>query len=265
MSLLSPPVLGLITLALVVVTKRAIPTIVASLLTIGVLLWLRSTGDATFTYFVAFIFLMSLVTGRTKRTSVKGSLCLVTGASSGLGEAIALQCAKAGAKGVIIVARRKNRLEELAKRIKAKYPSCATHVYACDLTVVDDVRKFVESVKADVGVPDILVNNAGAGDWKHIEDETPESGLFTIKIPYVAAFTLTNLFAKDFIKRNSGHIVNITSAASLTAIRGAVGYGVSRWAMRAFNAYLRADLGEFDIGVTLVCALEIDGTEYFET
>jgi NAD(P)-dependent dehydrogenase (short-subunit alcohol dehydrogenase family) len=82
--------------------------------------------------------------------------------------------------------------------------------------------------------------------------------------PYLGAVYLVQKFAPDFAERGSGHVLNVTSVASMAGFRGAVTYGSARWAMRGLSWYLRADLAEFGVGVTLLNANEIGGTSYFD-
>uniref|UniRef100_A0A6U3ES53 Uncharacterized protein n=1 Tax=Lotharella globosa TaxID=91324 RepID=A0A6U3ES53_9EUKA len=81
--------------------------------------------------------------------------------------------------------------------------------------------------------------------------------------PYNGAFACTTAFVKSMVKAKEGHILNVTSAVSHGGIRGAVGYASARWAMRGFSRNLQQDLRELGIGVTLLNAAEIVGTEYF--
>ena len=81
--------------------------------------------------------------------------------------------------------------------------------------------------------------------------------------PYLAAFSVSRAFIDGMMARRSGHFVNITSAASVVGFRAAISYGTARWAMRGFSQYLRADVADCNIGVTLINAAEIGDTEYF--
>jgi len=188
---------------------------------------------------------------------------LVTGASSGLGLAIAQDASKRGAAKVLLLSRTRSKLEEAAKLCKsvATHTSFEAVVVPCDVTSPEAVRECIKTLPA----VDILVNNAGSGAWKHIEETTPEEALTMMGCPYQAAFTMTSLLVPTMVPRAQNcHVLNVTSAASCVGFRGAVGYASARWAMRGFSRLLVQDLKEFGIGVTHLNAAEITGTEYFK-
>ena len=123
-------------------------------------------------------------------------------------------------------------------------------VHPADLTDDAAVETLARRVNEEVGAPDILVNNAGAGQWKFIEETSAAEARQMMALPYVAAFSVTRAFIPEMLKRGSGHIVNISSAASHFAWPGATAYVAARWAMRGFTEALRADLRGTGIAVT---------------
>jgi short-subunit dehydrogenase len=191
---------------------------------------------------------------------LRGSQAVVTGASSGIGAAIARELAGRGAT-VTLVARGRDGLEAIAAEISAA--GGRAHVEAADLGDVDAVEAFAGRVMERSGPPDLLVNNAGAGRWLAI-DETPAGGAEEMmRVPYLAAFETTRAFLPSMIERGSGRIACMTSLAAFTHIPGSTGYSVARWAMRAFADQLRCDLRGTGIGVTLLVPAEVD-SPYFE-
>ena len=80
--------------------------------------------------------------------------------------------------------------------------------------------KSWQAVNTKIGTPHILFNNAGSGQWLHMEEETFATLESTIACPYLAAAYVTRVFIDNFIKRRSGHIVNVTSAAAFSGFRG---------------------------------------------
>jgi short-subunit dehydrogenase len=84
-----------------------------------------------------------------------------------------------------------------------------------------------------------------------------------VALPYLAAFELTRALLPSMIARGSGRVVCMTSLAGFTYIPGAAGYGVARWAMRAFAGQLQADLAGTGVGVTLIAPAEVD-SPYFD-
>lgn len=190
---------------------------------------------------------------------IGGRTALVTGASSGIGAAIARELAAQGAQ-VTLVARSREPLEQLATEIRAS--GGAARVEPADLSEVAQVEDLCGRVLAD-GPPDILVNNAGAGRWLAVDETPPGEAAQMTALPYLAAFELTRGLLPAMIERGSGRVVCMTSAAAYMHLPGATGYAVARWAMRAFAGQLRADLQGTGVGVTLVAPAEVD-SPYFD-
>lgn len=177
--------------------------------------------------------------------NVRGKIALVTGASSGIGAATARALASEGAR-VILVARRSTELKQVSDSIGSSATS-----FAVDLTNAPAVAQVASRIMAEVGLPDILVNNAGAGRWKFVDETTPDEAVAMMAAPYFAMFNTTHAFLSGMLKRNSGHIVNISSVGSRFVWPGATAYLAARWAVRGFTEALRADLTHTKIGVTL--------------
>ena len=179
---------------------------------------------------------------------IKGKIALITGASSGMGAATARAFAEAGAR-VILLARNREALDAVASEIGTK--GGQADVYPVDLTNAGAVTDTANRIKSDVGVPDIIVNNAGSGRWLYVDETSNEEAVQMMALPYFAAFYVTKAFYPDFLKRNSGHIVNISSVSSRFVWPGATAYHAARWAVRGFTEALRADLYHTNIGVSL--------------
>lgn len=189
-----------------------------------------------------------------------GSRVVVTGASSGIGAAIARELAARGSI-VTLVARRREALEELAGQIAAA--GGHARVEPADLSSLDDVESLAARVLADGGAPDVLVNNAGAGRWLAVDETPAGESAQMMTLPYIAAFELTRALAPAMIAAGQGRVVCMTSLAGWTHIPGATGYAVARWAMRAFASQLREDLRGTGVGVTLMAPSEVD-SPYFD-
>lgn len=187
--------------------------------------------------------------------NIEGKLVLVTGASSGMGAAIANSLAKAGAR-VALAARREEELNKVAAGIRAAGGSAS--VYPVDLTDSAAVEQLAARVTTELGTPDIIINNAGSGKWKFIEDTSAEEARQMMAMPYFATFYVTRAFIPEMLKRNSGHIVNISSVASRFVWPGACAYAAARWAVRGFTEALRSDLYGTGIGVTLYESGHVD-------
>jgi short-subunit dehydrogenase len=180
---------------------------------------------------------------------IRGNTVLVTGASSGMGAAIAKAMAQAGAAEVLLLARNEGALAKVAADITAA--DGKARIYPVDLSDPDQTAATAQRILNETGAPDILINNAGGGQWKFLEDTTPKEIEDMMALPYFAAAWLTRAFLPALRVRNSGHIVNISSVGSRFVWPGATAYLAARWAMRGFTEALRADLYGSGVGVTL--------------
>jgi short-subunit dehydrogenase/mannose-6-phosphate isomerase-like protein (cupin superfamily) len=192
--------------------------------------------------------------------NIRGSVVLVTGASSGIGAATARKLARKGAK-VLLLARGSEAMEQIAQEIRAQHGFA--RAYAVDLGDAQAVQKTAEAIRSEFGSPDVLINNAGAGRFLYIEETEPDELHQMITSPYLAAFLITRAFLPGMIQRGSGRIVNVTSPAAYFPWPGATAYTAARWAMRGFTAALRADLRGTGVRVTLVVPGKVRST-YFE-
>lgn len=134
---------------------------------------------------------------------------LITGASSGIGREIAKQLSSRGFR-VILAARRKQRLEELAAELEGE-----SRVVTCDLSTREGCFELYEQVK-DERVS-VLINNAGFGAIGSFDEIPLETELRMIDTNVTAVHILTKLFVKDFIKADRGYILNVASSAGLMA------------------------------------------------
>jgi short-subunit dehydrogenase len=177
------------------------------------------------------------------------NLVLITGASSGIGEATARRFGATGAH-VLLLARNAERLDDVAAAI-SKHGGTAT-AYNLDLADSGAIEEVAARIEREVGTPDILINNAGAGRWLPLIETTAEEALAMIEVPYLAAFNLTRAFLPKMLARRSGTIACITSPASYVAWPNATAYTAARAALRGFTEALRADVKGSGLTVTLV-------------
>lgn len=179
---------------------------------------------------------------------VANRVVLITGASGGIGAAIAREMSRAGAAEVLLLARNEEALLAVAEGIRAK--GARARAYAVDLTDTAAVDKVFRRIVDDVGVPDVLINNAGSGQWKTLTESTDDEIRQLMEMPYLGAAWLTRRLLPGMLARGSGHIVNMSSVASRMAWPGATGYVAACRAMRGLSDALRADLHRTRIGVT---------------
>lgn len=188
---------------------------------------------------------------------LSGTTVLITGASSGIGAATALEMSCRGAS-VLLVARRADALDDVARGLPG--PSS---VYPCDVGDPQRVAAMAASVTAEHGAPDVLVNNAGAGRWLFIEETDPHEFLAQVAVPFEAAFLVTRAFIEPMLERGSGRVVMVNSPAGYAPWPGAIGYGCARWGVRGFAECLAADLARTGVGVTEVVVGHTD-SPYFD-
>jgi short-subunit dehydrogenase len=190
---------------------------------------------------------------------VNGRTILITGASYGIGAALARAAARAGGQ-VVLLARTRDALDQVAAEVRAG--GGQAHVYPVDLADPAAVERAAQAIQAQVGAPDILVNNAGIGRWLFLEETDPAEAQAMMAAPYFAAFYVTRAFLPAMLRRGSGQIVNVNSPASLVAWPGATAYTAARWALRGFTEALRADLRGTGLRVTAVIPGKVSST-YF--
>ena len=106
------------------------------------------------------------------------------------------------------------RAEKLAPDERRVIDVDEAHTFSVDLTNANTVLKVAKQIKETLGTPDIIVNNAGAGKWRFVDETSPAEAVEMMALPYFAMFNVTHAFLADMLKRNSGHIVNISSVAS---------------------------------------------------
>lgn len=187
-------------------------------------------------------------------------LVLITGASSGIGEATAKRYGASGAH-VLLLARNPERLAGVADSIRRAGGSAAP--YAVDLSDPSAIEETSARIKREAGTPDILINNAGAGRWRPLVETTAEEALHMIEVPYLAAFNLTRAFLPDMLERGSGGLVFITSPASYLAWPNASAYIAARRAIAGLAEALQSELKGKGVFVTLVVLGTVE-TPYWE-
>jgi NADP-dependent 3-hydroxy acid dehydrogenase YdfG len=168
-----------------------------------------------------------------------GKTVMVTGASSGIGEATAYKLAKQGAR-VGVVARRKDRLETLAKRVKNQGGEAL--VIEADITDKTTCQKAVDQVLAEWGQIDILVNNAGVMLLGPTAQAPLEEWERMIQLNLLGLLYMTYAALPSMRERKSGHLVNISSVAGRTTNAGSAVYNATKWGVNAFTEALRQEL-----------------------
>lgn len=191
-------------------------------------------------------------------TRPPGSVCVVTGASSGIGEATARALARAGAT-VVLAARREERLARIAGEIEADGGRASWH--ETDVTKLEDLEALRDHVEQRHGRCDVLVNNAGVPGRGSFADLPLERIRLVTETNYLAVLTCTKVFL-PMLLASRGHVVNVASLAGRYALPGASVYAASKHAVVAFSESVNSELEDRGVVVTAVCPGFVD-TEGF--
>jgi NADP-dependent 3-hydroxy acid dehydrogenase YdfG len=178
-----------------------------------------------------------------------GRIALVTGASSGIGEATALALAEAGAK-VAIAARRRDRLDALAAKLAAL--GAEPTVLAADLSSEDEAKRIVVETEAHYGRLDILVNNAGVMYLEPVEEADLGRWRRMLELNVLSLIASTQAALPGMRRRRDGHIVNISSTAGRVANPNAAAYSATKFGVVAFSEALRREVYQHNIRVTVI-------------
>lgn len=191
--------------------------------------------------------------------SLENKVAVVSGASSGLGQQMALALARQGAS-LAILARRLERLEDFKPKLE-KAGSPKVVAYKCDVTDSENINKVASEVEKEFGQVDILLNCAGSSKDKGVLDMTDEEWDFTIATDETSVFKMTRAFANIMKKKEYGRIINIASMYGLvgnTEIH-TVAYHASKGAVVNFTRAVAAELATSGITCNAICP------GYFET
>lgn len=213
-----------------------------------------------------------LILSRIKRIVVKDKVVLITGASSGIGRALALKFAKEGSR-VMLGARSIAQLEEVGEEIRQA--GGTANWASLDVTQQSDCERFISETLKIYGKVDILINNAGISMRALFQDLDVEVIERVMQVNFFGTVYCTRA-AIDQIVKNQGSIVGISSIAGFRGLPGRTGYSASKFAMHGFLEALRTELLKKNVHVLLACpgftesnirkvALKGDGSQQSET
>jgi len=182
--------------------------------------------------------------------NIRGTVAIVTGASSGIGRATAVALAQRGAH-VVLAARRQDLLEELAALINSKGGKATVAV--CDVTRPENIRELVELAENDLGGCDILINNAGIPAGGRFEDLTYERIELIVATNLLSVIHATKAFLPGMQQRGRGHVVNVASIAGRHAVPGAAVYSATKHAVVGFSESINHETSRDGVRVTAIC------------
>lgn len=180
----------------------------------------------------------------------KEKVVLLTGASSGIGEALALAIAKQGAI-LGLLARRDDMLNDLAVRCEAA--GGRARVFACDVTDSDAVHAAADKLRGEDGRIDILICNAGvSGNDPETRSYDPAGVGRVIDVNLMGAVNAIHAVVPEMLERSSGQLVAVSSLAGIRGLRRSAAYSASKAAMTAFFESVRLDVQNQGIAVTII-------------
>jgi len=177
---------------------------------------------------------------------------LITGASAGIGHALALEFG-ARAETLVLVARRLERLEKLRDELLGRYPELQVVVLAADLSDEHEIERLLAKVSEQAGAVDVLVNNAGSGDSVLFDRSDWKRTRQVLRTNISGVAQLASALVPGMVKRGRGGVLNIGSGAGLTVLPNAAAYVGSKHFVAGFSEALRADLSGTGVTVTQVC------------
>ncbi|HZH58733.1 MAG TPA: SDR family oxidoreductase [Metabacillus sp.] len=181
---------------------------------------------------------------------IQGCFVAITGASSGIGEKIAIECAKQGAH-VVLLARRKELLVKLSERIKNDY-GVTCYYYSLDVQDFDSIQRVFSLIESDIGHIDILVNNAGFGIFSEVLHSSLDEMKNMFEVNVFGLIASTKMVLPTMVNRRKGHIINIGSQAGKIATPKSSLYSASKHAVLGFTNSLRMEVKHHNIFVTSV-------------
>ncbi|HUO74132.1 MAG TPA: SDR family oxidoreductase [Solirubrobacteraceae bacterium] len=189
------------------------------------------------------------------------SVALVTGASAGIGAAIATELAGRG-HGLVLVARRMQRLQQLADELHNKY-GVRVETISCDLAKTAPrgrLARQIEELGLDV---EILVNNAGFATNGAFHESDPERELEQVRVLVEAVVALSSAFIPQMVERRRGAVLNVASTAAMQPLPYSAGYSAAKAYVLTFSEALHQELQGHGVTVTALCPGPVS-TDFWE-
>ena len=181
-----------------------------------------------------------------------GCKALITGASAGIGREFARQLAQR-ARLLVLVARRRERLNELRDELLNRSPNLDVHIHVADLadhSQLDQLVNWLREERIDI---DLLINNAGLGDYGSVATSELERDDRMIQVNIRAVTLLARHLLPQMIAHRKGAILNVSSSAGFLPIPGMAVYAATKAYVNSFSEALRAELRDIGVAVTALC------------
>ena len=183
---------------------------------------------------------------------IKSKVIIVTGASSGIGEAAAREFGYEGAK-IVLAARRVDKLHTLAQEINALGAGAETLVVQADLSKLEDIQSMITQTLERFGRIDVLVNNAGFGRLDWLENLDPIKDIQAqMDVNVMGVIQTTRQVLPVMIKQRAGSIINMCSMAGLVGTPTYSIYAATKHAVHGFSEALRREVKPWGIDVSLI-------------
>jgi short-subunit dehydrogenase len=193
---------------------------------------------------------------------VPESTCLVTGASSGIGAEIARELAARG-HGVTLVARREERLQELAQELEGNH-SVRAEVVAASVAEHDERQRLVDEIEGRGLTVEVLVNNAGFGSGGRFQRQDADGEEEMVRTNVEAVVGFCGIYAPRMVARGRGAILNLGSVAGFQPVPRQATYAATKAFINSFTEALHVDLAGTGVSATVLCP-GFTETEFAET
>ncbi|MBA2173953.1 SDR family oxidoreductase [Halobacillus locisalis] len=181
---------------------------------------------------------------------------IITGASSGIGKAIAHHLAKEGAN-VVLAARRSERLQELAEEIQKEHGTEAK-VVETDVTKKADVENLVKQTKESFGSVDVFVNNAGVMLLSFLKNDHVDEWEQMVDVNIKGVLYGIHAALPDMLEQGSGHMINVSSVAGHEVFPSSTVYSATKYAVKALSMGLEKELARSNVRVTNISPGAVD-------
>ena len=192
--------------------------------------------------------------------AISGKTIFITGGSTGIGLAMAVQLAKTNK---LCLFARDTRKLEAAKQAVNQAGGAYCNIYSTDAKDYNTLKKSMDTAVNEAGVPDLLINCVGRAYPEHFEQINPDMMQDTMSTNFGSMWNATHIMVSH-MKAKGGKIVNTSSIGGFVGVFGFADYSASKFAIVGFSEVLKQELGKYNIGVQVLCPPDTD-TPGFET